>query len=71
MTIPEEVRKKVKISEGDTVEVEAVGSEKVVLKRIIPLEELKGAWAQDPSIDEAMEKVKKYWKGWKAPNRSV
>lgn len=71
VTIPEEVRRKVKLSEGDTVEIEAVGSEQVVLKRVIPLEELKGAWADDPSIDEAMEKVRKHWKGWKTSKRSA
>ncbi len=71
VTIPEEVRKTVKLAEGDTVEVEALDSQKIVLKRIIPLEELKGAWASDPSIDEAMEEVKKLWKSWNKPKRSV
>lgn len=71
VTIPEEVRKKVKLSEGDMVEVEALDSQKVILKRIIPLEELKGAWADDPSIDGAMEEVKELWKNWKMPKKSA
>ncbi len=71
VTIPEEVRKKVKLAEGDTVEIEAVGSEEVILKRIIPLEELKGAWANDPQIDSAMEEVDKLWKNWKIPKKSA
>lgn len=65
VTIPEEIRKKVKLSEGDTVEIEAIGTERVVLKRIIPIEELEGAWANDASVDEAMSDVKKQWKSWK------
>ena len=65
VTIPEEVRKKVKLAEGDTVEIEALDRERVVLRRIIPLEELKGAWAGDRSIDGAMEEVSKLWKNWK------
>lgn len=62
MTIPEEVRKKVKLVEGDTVEIEARGSGEVVLKRVIPLPELKEAWADDPSIGKAMQEVDKLWK---------
>lgn len=65
VTIPEEVRRKVRLSEGDTVEIEAVGAEQVLLKRIIPLEELEGAWANDPSIDKSMEEVRKLWASWK------
>ena len=71
VTIPEEVRRKVKLAEGDTVEIEAVSSEQIILKRIIPLEELNGAWANDPSIDSAMEEVKKLWKSWKITKKSA
>ncbi|HZW57535.1 MAG TPA: AbrB/MazE/SpoVT family DNA-binding domain-containing protein [Nitrososphaerales archaeon] len=65
VTIPEEVRRKVKLAEGDTVEIEAVGAEQVLLKRIIPLEELEGVWANDPSIDKSMEEVGELWESWK------
>lgn len=71
VTIPEEVRRKVKLNEGDDVEVWALDSRQVLLRRIIPLEELKGAWAGDPSIDESIEEVKKLWKSWKTPNKSA
>ena len=71
VTIPEEVRRKVKLAEGDTVDIEAVSSEQIILKRIIPLEELNGAWANDPSIDSAMEEVKKLWKSWKITKKSA
>ena len=71
VTIPEEVRRKVKLNEGDMVEVQALDAERIILKRIIPLEELKGAWADDPEIDEAMENVKKLWKSWKIQKKSV
>lgn len=65
VTIPEEVRRKVKLNEGDTVEINALDSERVIMKRLIPLDELRGAWADDPSIDAAMQEVKKLWKSWK------
>lgn len=71
VTIPEEVRRKVKLSEGDIVEIEAIGSEQVILKRVIPIEELKGAWANDPSVDKSMEEVKKLWKSWKTSKKSA
>jgi AbrB family looped-hinge helix DNA binding protein len=71
VTIPEEVRRKVKLNEGDTVEIDALDSERVIMKRLIPLKELKGAWAGDPSIDVAMHEVKKLWKSWKAPRGSA
>ena len=62
VTIPEEVRKIVKLNEGDTVEIEALNSDQVILKRVIPLEELKGAWANDSEIDNAMGEVERLWK---------
>jgi AbrB family looped-hinge helix DNA binding protein len=75
VTIPEEVRKKIRLSEGDTVEIEVLDSTQLVLKRVIPLGELKGAWANDPSIDSAMEEVRKDWKNrqkkTRTPRKSV
>ena len=71
VTIPEEVRGKVKLNEGDTVEIEALDSEQVIIKRLIPLNELRGAWANDESIDIAMQEVEKLWKRWKVPKESA
>lgn len=71
MTIPEEVRRKVKLAEGDIVEINALDSDRVIMKRIIPLEELKGAWANDTSMDVAMKEVNKLWKNWKMPKKSA
>ena len=71
VTIPEEVRKIVKLNEGDTVEIEALNSDQVILKRVIPLEELKGAWANDSEIDNAMGEVERLWKSWKMPKKSA
>jgi AbrB family looped-hinge helix DNA binding protein len=71
VTIPEEVRKKVRLVEGDMVEIEAISPKEVRLRRIIPLDELEGAWADDPSVDKAMQEVRGLWKAWKAPKKSV
>ena len=71
VTIPEDVRRKVKFNEGDTVEIDALDSEQVIIKRLIPLDELRGAWADDPSIDVALKEVEKLWKSWKTPKGSV
>lgn len=71
VTIPEDVRRKVKLAEGDTVEIEAVGPREVRLRRIIPLDELEGAWANDPSVDRAREEVSKLWKTWKISKKSA
>lgn len=71
VTIPEDVRRKVRLNEGDTVEVDAVNSQQIILKRLIPVEELEGAWANDPSIDTAMQEVRRLWKRWKISKRSV
>jgi AbrB family looped-hinge helix DNA binding protein len=71
VTIPEDIRKRVKLNEGDIVEIEALDSHRLILKRLIPLDELKGAWANDPSIDEAMEEVKEVWKGKPTKRKSV
>jgi len=70
VTILEDVRRRVKFSEGDMVEIYALDSQRVVIRRLIPLDELRGAWAGDPSIGAAMHEVKKLWKGWKAPKVS-
>lgn len=63
VTIPQEVREKVKFNEGDMVEIEALDSDRIILKRIIPVKQLKGAWANDNSIDDAMGEVQKptFW----------
>jgi len=71
VTIPEEVRNKVKLNEGDIVDIKALDAERVILKRIIPLEELEGAWSDDPSIDRAMDEVQRLWKNWKTPRKSA
>jgi hypothetical protein len=41
------------------------------MRKIIPVEELKGAWANDPSIDEAMEQGRKLWKNSNIQNKSL
>lgn len=69
MTIPREVRSKLKLRVGDVVEVEAVDAQRVVLKRIISLEQLEGAW--DGEMDRVMEEVRKVWRGGKLPNPYV
>ena len=62
VTILEDVRRRVKFSEGDMVEIYALDSQRVVIRRLIPLDELRGAWAGDPSIDAAMHELKKLWR---------
>lgn len=65
VTIPQEVRAKLGIQEGDVIELEAVDKQRAVLRRIIPVELLEGAW--DEEMDKAMTEVKRLWKGWKLP----
>jgi len=65
VTIPREVRSKLKLREGDFIEVEAIDQQRAVLRRIIPPEMLEGAW--DKEMDQAMAEVKKLWRGWKFP----
>ena len=62
VTIPEDVRDKLKINDGDFVEVEALGSGRIILNKIIPEEELAGAW--DEEMDEVMKEVGKIWKSF-------
>jgi AbrB family looped-hinge helix DNA binding protein len=69
VTIPEEVRDKIKINEGDFVEVEAVDSGRIMLSKIIPEEQLAGAWGEE--MDEVMEEVGKIWKNWKLPKKKA
>lgn len=68
VTIPEEIREKMKIKEGDFVEVKALDSNRVILSRIIPEEQLAGRW--DEEMDEVMKEVEKAWKGWKLPKKT-
>jgi len=65
VTIPQEVRTKLGIQEGDVIELEAVDQQRAVLRRIIPVELLEGAW--DEEMDRAMAEVRRLWKGWKLP----
>jgi len=63
VTIPEAVRKELGIEEGDYVSIEALNKTLAVIKRVIPIEDLAGAW--DEEMDKKMEDVKKLWKTWK------
>jgi len=63
VTIPEDVRKKLGIEEGDYVSIETLGEKLAVIKRVLPVEDLAGAW--DEEMDKIMEDVRKSWKTWK------
>lgn len=63
VTIPEDVRKKLGIAEGDYVLIETLDKTLAVMRRVVPLEDLAGAW--DEEMDTIMEDVRKLWKTWK------
>jgi len=63
VTIPESVRKRLGIREGDYVSIEVSGEGEAILKRAISIEDLAGVW--DEEMDRVMEDVKKIWKTWK------
>jgi len=63
VTIPEDVRRKLGIEEGDYVSIETWGKTLAVIKRVVPVEDLAGAW--DEEMDKTMEDVRKLWKTWK------
>jgi len=63
VTIPESVRKRLGIREGDYVSIEVSGEEEAILRRVISIEDLAGVW--DEEMDRVMEDVKSLWKAWK------
>jgi len=63
VTIPEDVRKRLGIEEGDYVSIETLSKTLAVIKRVVPVEDLAGAW--DEEMDKTMEDVRKLWKTWK------
>ncbi len=63
VTIPEDVRKKLGIEEGDYVSIEAPDEALAVIKRVVPIEDLAGVW--DEEMDKIMEDVGELWKIWK------
>jgi len=63
VTIPEDVRKRLGIEEGDYVSIETLGKTLAIIKRVVPVEDLAGAW--DEEMDKMMEDVRKLWKTWK------
>jgi len=63
VTIPEDVRKKLGIEEGDYVSIEPVSKTKALIKRVVPVEDLAGTW--DEEMDKRMEDVRQIWKKWK------
>ncbi|MHA1210780.1 MAG: AbrB/MazE/SpoVT family DNA-binding domain-containing protein, partial [Candidatus Freyarchaeota archaeon] len=56
ITIPESIRRELGIKEGDYVSIEVSGEGEAVLKRVIPIEELAGAW--DEEMDSVMKEVR-------------
>lgn len=69
VTIPEAVRDRIKLKEGDFVEVKALDSKRVELRKVIPEEQLAGVW--DEEMDDVMREVGKIWKNWKLPKKKV
>lgn len=63
VTIPEGVRRELGIREGDYVSIEASAGAVAVLRRVIPAEDLAGAW--DEEMDDVMKSVGELWKTWK------
>jgi len=63
ITIPESVRRKLEIKEGDYVSIEVSGEGEAVLRKVIPIEDLAGAW--DEEMDDIMKTVSESWKKWK------
>lgn len=63
VTIPEAIRKRLGIKEGDYVTIEITVEGEAVLKRVIPVEDLAGTW--DEEMDHIMQNVKEQWKTWK------
>jgi len=63
ITIPEAIRRKLGIHEGDYVSIDTLGEMSALMKRVIPIEDLAGRW--DEEMDTIMEDVKRIWKPWK------
>ena len=63
ITIPVSIRRELGIKEGDYVSIEVSGEGEAVLKRVIPIEELAGAW--DEEMDSVMKEVRQAWRRWK------
>ncbi|MEX2724451.1 MAG: AbrB/MazE/SpoVT family DNA-binding domain-containing protein [Candidatus Freyarchaeota archaeon] len=63
ITIPASIRRKLEIKEGDYVSIEVSGEGEAVLRKVIPVEDLAGAW--DEEMDNIMKSVSESWKTWK------
>ncbi|MEX2705173.1 MAG: AbrB/MazE/SpoVT family DNA-binding domain-containing protein [Candidatus Freyrarchaeum guaymaensis] len=57
------IRRELGIKEGDYVSIEVSGEGEAVLKRVIPIEELAGAW--DEEMNSVMKEVRQAWRRWK------
>ncbi len=63
ITIPREIRRRMGIEEGSYVPMEMVGETTAIMKRVLPIEDLAGAW--DKEMDKKkMDEVRKLWKTW-------
>ena len=63
VTIPEDIRRRLGIEEGNYISIETFNETSAIIKRIIPVEDLAGAW--DEEMDRVMEDVAKIWKTWR------
>jgi len=63
VTLPKEVRKRLEIEMGDYVEIVPLDKRRALVRKIIPIEKLEGAWGEE--MDAVMGEVRSLWRKWK------
>lgn len=63
--IPKSIREKADLEEGNKIEIGMNKEGEVIIKKVVDIKTVRGAWKDKEEIIDAIESLKEYWNTWK------
>jgi len=63
--IPKSIREKADLEEGSKIEIGVNKEGGIIIKKVVDIKAVRGAWKDKEEIIDAIESLKDYWNAWK------